>query len=168
MTEKIKIVVNKKHPKGIVNIFGNIQNKVGTYDKERLEYFKTKLKEKSEELGEKFFIIIDTIDEEITAVTDELFDKIINSYDELKIRNASQKQTTVDTIAKEQIQTLEEHVPAPKTIPTRSIDFEDLEPLGQIIDEEDNISELQELKMKLLFREQEDEYSKESDDIRKK
>ena len=168
MTEKIKLVVNKKTPKGIVIIFGNIQNKIGTYDREKIEELKNKLKEKTIELGEKIIITMDNIDDVIFTAADKLFDKAIKSYDELKMRNDSQNDSTIENNIEEEVQEIDEPTPVPKIMTTRSINFEDLEPLGKIIDEEDDIHELQELKMELLFREQKDKYSKESDITRKK
>lgn len=168
MGEKTKVVVYKKNPKGIVSFFGNVQNKVGTYDKEKLEGFKNKLIEKGLLVGVKILFVIDKVDEVVTTATDDFFDKVIDSYEKIKKKDEFKSMDVVDFDEQGQIDEIENFVSISSIIPVRSINFEDLEPLGQIIDEEDDISELQELKMELLFREQEDEKFKESDVIRKK
>jgi len=164
MTKITKIVVNKKNPKGVVNFFGNVQNKVGTYSKDRLDSFKRKLVEKSIELGEIFLIAMDRVDDVTIGVADVLFDKIIDRYE-----NHNKKEDLIidKNLGKYSDEVLE-YKPVPEIIPTRRVNFEDLEPLGKMIDEEDDISELQGLKMELLFGERVDEFSKESGGIRKK
>ena len=166
MDKKIKIVVNKKSPKGIVNFFGNVQNKVGTYDRERLENFKKKLAEKSILVGEKILFYIEIIDDVVVSLTDDFFDRALDSYE----NHHKKRETVVVDINNlgDYSDDIIEDKPIPVIIPTRRINFEDLEPLGKIIDEEDDVYQLQELKMELLFRKKDDEYSNESDVIRKK
>lgn len=166
MDKKIKIVVNKKSPKGIVNFFGNVQNKVGTYDREKIEYFKKKLAEKSVLAGEKILFYMEKIDDVLSSLTDDFFDRALDGYE-----NHHKKQESVDSVVNnlgDYSDDIIEDKPVPVIIPTRRINFEDLEPLGKIIDEEDDVYQLQELKMELLFREKDDEYSNESEVIRKK
>lgn len=167
MAEKIKVVVlDKKTPRGVVNIFGNIQNKVGTYNRDKIEQFKKKLLEKSMDFGEKILIVFDEIDYSIISITDKFFDKILDSYD----RSKGLVQEEDKVIDKGSSYSDEEYIPSSfdEVIPRRKINFEDLEPLGNVIDEEDDIVSLQELKMELLSGDYDDISSKESSGIRKK
>lgn len=154
MAEKNKIVVlNKKSPKGIINMFGNIQNRVGTYDKDKIEQFKKKLLEKTLEFGEKFLIIFDEFDYAIISVTDKFIDKILDSYDNYKNKELVEENRASNGEDIVIGYSSEEYTPSIKreeVVPTRRINFEDLEPLGNIIDEEDDVVSLQELKIELL------------------
>lgn len=169
MDNKLKVIVsNKKISNGVVSIFGNVQNKVGTYDKGKLEHFKKKLLEIGMEIGDKILFLFDEADYAFDVATDKFFDKLVDEF----VNHRNKKSINEDN-SLEKDNTDMTFFDEDKSFDgdfgvTRKINFEDLEPLGQIIDEEDNIYELQELKMELLFREQEDEYSKESDGIRKK
>ena len=160
MNGKTKIVVNRKQPKGVVNLFGNIQSKVGTYERDKIELFKKKMDEKCLELGDKLLFLFDSSDDLLLSFADDFIDKLVDSYEKHK----QEKKVSVD-IVESHVSEIEEKN---SIIPKRRINFEDLEPLGYIIDEEDDIKELQELKMELLFNGQDSKVYEESGGIRKK
>jgi len=169
MDNKFKVIVsNKKIPNGVVSIFGNVQNKVGTYDKDKMEQFKKKLLEISMEIGDRILFLFDEADYAFDIVTDKLFDKLIDEF-----VNHRNKKSINENNSLEKDNAYRTFIDEDKSfdgdfVVTRKINFEDLEPLGQIIDEEDDIYELQELKRELLYDEQSDEYYKENGGIIKK
>lgn len=169
MDNKLKVIVtNKKIPNGVVSMFGNVQNKVGTYDKDKLIQFKKKLLEISMEIGDRILFLFDEADYAFDIVADKFFDKLIDEF-----VNHRNKRSINGDISLEKDNAYRTFIDEDKSfdgdfVVTRKINFEDLEPLGQIIDDEDDIYDLQELKREFLFDEQSDEYYRENGGIRKK
>ena len=169
MDNKLKVIVsNKKISNGVVSIFGNVQNKVGTYDKDKLDQFKKKLLEISMEIGDRILFLFDEADYAFDIVTDKLFDKLMDEFVNHRKKRSINENNSLEKDNTGGIFLDEDKSFDRDFVVTRKINFEDLEPLGQIIDDEDDIYELQELKRELLYDEQSDEYYRENGGIRKK
>lgn len=169
MAEKDRIVIsNKKVSNGIIMVFRNACNKIGSYDKDKVERFKKKLLEKSLEFGEKLVLFFDEVDYSISNVSDNFFEKIENmrKFDKVLVDDKLIGNHIGETESFEDIDKSVLNING--IVPTRSINFEDLPPIGNVIDKEDDIISLQELKMELLSGDYIDRFSKDNNGIKKK
>ena len=160
MGKKIKFeILDKKVSNGIINLFGNTHNMVGIYDKDKVEKLKERIYELSVKYGEKIYFVFDLVNDKIDSIGEPFFDRLVDSID-----NMNKKETPTVLVSEEvdepRIEEDVKYMPNSFSIPMKRINFEDLEPLGQLIEQEEDIYELQELKMQLLFNE---DYEKDVD-----
>lgn len=161
MLEKnVQVVVIDKTERlktGVVNHFNRIKCKIGTYSIDKVEKFARKVESFLQEFGIKVFEVYIDLNGEIDDTFDRLFDKVFDYYDSLHERkNGNLLEQGNNSFYEEKRSVLQDGE-------VDNFSFDKLEPMSSdidyIIDDEDDITELKELKKELLMGNFENYYS---------